>query len=233
MPCYIGWLFSRILADGNVNFCLKAHRIPVGNLYTQSFRSVWNSPTQQAYRATALGAPKDDPFFSQIGNDPAAKNGCFKSCDDLARNTNMHKKMQSLTVMEREFLHTAVRVLKLRRVFSQANIASRIRQRLTRRRPDELSLLRQGELGLEFCADGIRLSWRGQCVTKLAGLNASARVYGVWHNSSHGAWRVVRRSRSSLTIANVWSTLPGADLAGAAYGEYDFLGCAYEDRNRS
>ncbi|RKY33684.1 MAG: hypothetical protein DRP78_07275, partial [Candidatus Omnitrophota bacterium] len=33
MPCYIGWLFARILADGNVNFCLKAHRIPVGNIY--------------------------------------------------------------------------------------------------------------------------------------------------------------------------------------------------------
>jgi hypothetical protein len=34
IPCYAGWTFVRILADGNVNSCLKSHRFPVGIIAT-------------------------------------------------------------------------------------------------------------------------------------------------------------------------------------------------------
>jgi MoaA/NifB/PqqE/SkfB family radical SAM enzyme len=104
IPCYIGWLFARVLADGNVNSCLKSHRIPIGNIYNQSFREIWNSPEQIRFRQKTLRFDKEDPFFSYIGNDPNCKIGCYKSCDDIARNINMHKKIQNLSSLERRFL---------------------------------------------------------------------------------------------------------------------------------
>lgn len=95
-PCYIGWLFSRILPDGNVNGCLKAHRIPIGNLYATSFRELWNSKRQRDFRRRTFAQNSDDPLFTFIGNDPDAANGCLRSCDDIGRNTCLHERMQKL-----------------------------------------------------------------------------------------------------------------------------------------
>ena len=39
-PCYVGWNFARILANGQVNPCLKAHRISIGNIYEEPFRDI-------------------------------------------------------------------------------------------------------------------------------------------------------------------------------------------------
>jgi MoaA/NifB/PqqE/SkfB family radical SAM enzyme len=97
IPCYIGWLFARILPDGNVNSCLKSHRFPVGNLYEKTFSEIWNSNPQKYFRQKALCYKKEDPFFRLIGNDPNTQEaGCYKSCDDIGRNLHMHKKIMSL-----------------------------------------------------------------------------------------------------------------------------------------
>jgi len=50
IPCYAGWIFSRIMPNGDVNACLKAHRIPMGNLYKASFREIWNGDKQRYFR---------------------------------------------------------------------------------------------------------------------------------------------------------------------------------------
>ena len=42
LPCYAGWLFTRIIPNGEVNSCLKAHRIPVGSLYSEKFNKATN-----------------------------------------------------------------------------------------------------------------------------------------------------------------------------------------------
>ncbi len=115
MPCYIGWLFSRIMADGNVNACLKAHRIPVGNIYDGDFRGIWNGNLQQNFRRKTLTYKKDDSFFSLIGNDPNAKNGCYKSCDDFSRNFYMHRRMSVLSSFEKVNLELMVSLKKMRR----------------------------------------------------------------------------------------------------------------------
>jgi len=94
IPCYIGWLFARILADGNVNSCLKSHRFPVGNIYEESFDKIWNGKKQREFRRRTLG--RDMDFFSVIGNDLDKKVGCYKSCDDLGRNLAMHEKIKKL-----------------------------------------------------------------------------------------------------------------------------------------
>jgi len=96
LPCTVGWIFSRALADGNVNYCLKAHRIPIGNLYEHSFRELWCSARQKEFRRMTNAYKKRGPFFALIGNDPGAKIGCYKSCDDLGRIGHMHDRMQAL-----------------------------------------------------------------------------------------------------------------------------------------
>ncbi|MBN1793652.1 MAG: radical SAM protein [Candidatus Omnitrophica bacterium] len=99
--CYIGWTFARVLADGNVNSCLKSHRIPVGSIYRESFRNIWNGPRQCSFRCHALRFDKNDPFFTLIGNDPSIREaGCYKSCDDIIRNINTHNRLMSLTLPE-------------------------------------------------------------------------------------------------------------------------------------
>ncbi|HIE44418.1 MAG TPA: radical SAM protein, partial [Candidatus Omnitrophica bacterium] len=104
IPCYIGWCSSRILANGDVNGCLKAHRIPVGNIYKKHFNEIWNSPQMLDFRHRTLTFDKNDPFFSLIGNDPNSKVGCYKSCDDIGRNVIMHERIKSLSVLEKCYL---------------------------------------------------------------------------------------------------------------------------------
>ncbi|TAM38051.1 radical SAM protein [bacterium] len=91
-PCYVGWAFARILADGSVNPCLKAHRISVGNVYKQSFKEIWNGKKEQLFRDKSFKLDKNDKFFTVIGNNPNARFGCLTSCDNIQINTEMHDK---------------------------------------------------------------------------------------------------------------------------------------------
>ncbi|MCF7907307.1 MAG: radical SAM protein [Candidatus Omnitrophica bacterium] len=121
MPCYIGWLFARIIPNGEVHSCLKAHRIPTGSLYKDRFFEIWNSAKQAHFRKKTLVCRKDDPFFRLIGNDPNTKEaGCYKSCDDIGRNTWMHNKMNMLTPLGRLTLKYVAKAMKpLRRLRSK------------------------------------------------------------------------------------------------------------------
>jgi MoaA/NifB/PqqE/SkfB family radical SAM enzyme len=111
IPCTIGWTFSRILPDGNVNACLKAHRIPVGNILEQSFSEIWNSEAQRNFRRHTNVLEKKDPFFRQIGNDPNAECGCVKSCDDIGRNLHTLEAIQALSPLQRRVLRQAAQKL--------------------------------------------------------------------------------------------------------------------------
>lgn len=105
IPCYIGWCFSRIIPNGDVHACLKAHRIPSGNLYHASFKDIWNGDKQKYFRKKTLVYEKSDSFFRSIGNDPDIKEaGCYKSCDDIGRNIHIHNRIMSLTPLERGIL---------------------------------------------------------------------------------------------------------------------------------
>ncbi len=106
IPCYVGWFFVRILPDGNVNSCLKSHRIPIGNIYNQSFKEIWASEKQAEFRRKTKVYKKDDPYFSLIGNDPCAKVGCYKSCDNLGHNQHVHKILKSMGFGKKLLLHS-------------------------------------------------------------------------------------------------------------------------------
>ena len=111
MPCYAGWCFSRVMPNGDVNACLKAHRIPVGNLYQERFFDIWNGKKQRCFRKKTLSCNKKDKFFRLIGNDPNTKEaGCYKSCDDVGRNSFIHNRIMALTFYERNLLKIAAKV---------------------------------------------------------------------------------------------------------------------------
>ncbi|MDP8256689.1 MAG: glycosyltransferase [Candidatus Alcyoniella australis] len=109
MPCTVGWQFARVLADGNVNSCLKSHRIPIGNLHQTGFRELWNGSRQREFRLKANVKEKRDPYFRYIGNDPDAQIGCYKSCDDLGRIEHMKMRIDSLSPHKRAILKAVAR----------------------------------------------------------------------------------------------------------------------------
>lgn len=128
IPCYIGWLFARINADGDVNACLKAHRLPVGNIYKDSFKHIWNGNKQCSFRRKTSKGDYSDPIFSLIGNDPDKKIGCYKSCDDIARNRHMMEKIQSLHFFELWAIKIAAKIFKIRYKFKARYKAQEIKR---------------------------------------------------------------------------------------------------------
>lgn len=114
IPCYIGWLFARVLPDGNVNSCLKAHRIPIGNIYATPFSELWNSNRQREFRRHTLAQQPGDPFFRGIGNDPDSNMGCLRSCDDIGRNACLHNRLLAMDWKRRQTLTLAAKLLRWR-----------------------------------------------------------------------------------------------------------------------
>ncbi|MCG2712660.1 MAG: radical SAM protein [Candidatus Omnitrophica bacterium] len=208
LPCYIGWLFARILADGNVNFCLKAHRIPVGNIYADSFLHIWNNTKQQEFRKRALHAPKDDVFFSFIGNDPDVKVGCYKSCDDLARNVCMHKKIQSLSALEIYFLRLFLLGAKIKKCFKEKKVKQTFQSHVYKRKKQAQGGISQNKLHVQMHDEGIKLFWDKLELTQGVGLNSSVCIFGLWHDSSKAKWEVTKRGNNELVIKNNWQNIP-------------------------
>jgi len=104
VPCYAGWAFIRIIASGDVNSCLKSHRIPIGNLHKQSFRSLWNNARQREFRKRTRCFNHDDPYFRFIGNDTNATVGCFRSCDNIGHSLLVHNNLKRLNNWEKAIL---------------------------------------------------------------------------------------------------------------------------------
>lgn len=100
-PCTAGWTFTRIQANGDVNACLKSHRVPVGNIHTASFREIWHGARQAEFRRRTCQHEKRGVFFRDIGNDPEAPSGCARVCDDLLRNERQHERLEALSAPER------------------------------------------------------------------------------------------------------------------------------------
>lgn len=94
-PCYAGWLFARVMATGDVVPCCKGHRMPMGNLYKNSFRDIWFSDIYNEFRRNGLTLSKEDPYFSRIGNEAEARTGCY-NCDNLWQNIPMHACLEKL-----------------------------------------------------------------------------------------------------------------------------------------
>jgi MoaA/NifB/PqqE/SkfB family radical SAM enzyme len=53
IPCYYGWLMSRLDVDGNVYFCCRCYD-PLGNVEDRSFREIWLGEGYRRARARAV-----------------------------------------------------------------------------------------------------------------------------------------------------------------------------------
>ncbi len=91
IPCYIGWLFTRIMADGRVVPCCKGRRLPMGNLHKHDFKEIWNSPVYCQFRNNGRFMDKSAAYFSVMSNDNSGVPGCA-NCDNVMHNTVMHDK---------------------------------------------------------------------------------------------------------------------------------------------
>ncbi len=108
-PCFAGWTYARVMADGRVIPCLKAHRIPSGNLHERRFADLWHGARQTTFRREAREVRKTSTFFSSIGNDDDASCGCERGCDNLEENRRAAARLGSMTGAERVLLRAAAR----------------------------------------------------------------------------------------------------------------------------
>jgi MoaA/NifB/PqqE/SkfB family radical SAM enzyme len=81
-PCYIGWIFCRIMADGQVAPCCRGVQIPMGNINQSAFAEIWHSKKYNTFRYKAKNRNKNDRFFSKVG--------CHKTCDNYMHNQDIH-----------------------------------------------------------------------------------------------------------------------------------------------
>jgi MoaA/NifB/PqqE/SkfB family radical SAM enzyme len=108
MPCFAGWTYSRVMADGRVIPCLKSHRLPSGNLHDQRFRAIWEGSRQAAFRDAARSFAKSDPLLQHVGNDERAACGCETGCDNLAENKAAWGRLRAKSGVERAALRGIV-----------------------------------------------------------------------------------------------------------------------------
>jgi len=96
IPCYAGWTFLRLRANGDFNSCLKSHRIPIGNIYKDNSLSIWNNFLQQEFRMNSLKFPKNKEYFRFMGNSNNKDVGCKRICDNILVNEHLHKVIKYL-----------------------------------------------------------------------------------------------------------------------------------------
>jgi radical SAM superfamily enzyme YgiQ (UPF0313 family)/MoaA/NifB/PqqE/SkfB family radical SAM enzyme len=82
MKCYVGILFARIMANGDIAPCCRAVNNITGNLNNQNFKEIWNGALQKEFRRNGLKMNKE--FTDKIG--------CYKTCDNWWENEKYNKK---------------------------------------------------------------------------------------------------------------------------------------------
>jgi len=85
IPCYIGWMFCRLLPDGTVSPCCRGVNKSMGSLFENTFEEIWHSKTYTEFRQNAKKMRKGHPYFHPIG--------CDTTCDNLMHNLDMHRRI--------------------------------------------------------------------------------------------------------------------------------------------
>jgi MoaA/NifB/PqqE/SkfB family radical SAM enzyme len=101
IPCYVGWIFCRVLADGEVAPCCRGTEMPMGNINTDGFKKVWHSQRYAEFRDKALTLSKGDPYFAPIK--------CHMTCDNLMHNEGVHRRLAELTPERRAMIERFIK----------------------------------------------------------------------------------------------------------------------------
>jgi len=100
IPCYVGWIFIRVLPTGEVAPCCRGVDKIMGDLREQTFTEIWHSERYREFRRMALNESKRHPYFAPIG--------CHRTCDNLMHNEQVHARMLELSDEERDHLRRFV-----------------------------------------------------------------------------------------------------------------------------
>ena len=107
-PCYMGWHFIRVTANGDVVPCCKGVDYPMGNIHQNSFREIWSGEAYHEFRSKGLELTKDDPYFEKMN--------CYQMCDNLMHIEEIQRRLDSLTETQKselmEFKAPALQILK-------------------------------------------------------------------------------------------------------------------------
>ncbi len=96
IPCYTGWIYTRIMANGDVIPCCKAARHPLGNINEKRFRDIWKGEKYHDFRLKAKNEKKSHPYFRKIN--------CYKGCDNFIENERWHERINRLTPKQRKII---------------------------------------------------------------------------------------------------------------------------------
>jgi len=88
IPCYAGYSYARIMADGKVIPCCKAHLHSLGNINKKRFNKIWFSYKYEKFRLLAKNEKKNNPYFKKIN--------CYKGCDNFIENKKIHGIIQNV-----------------------------------------------------------------------------------------------------------------------------------------
>ena len=94
IPCYMGWIFTRVLANGRIVPCCKGHRMTMGDLNQNQFKEIWHAARYKRFRRNGLKLKRSDAYYSIMGNELQNDSGCY-NCDNLMHNTIVHRKKLS------------------------------------------------------------------------------------------------------------------------------------------
>jgi MoaA/NifB/PqqE/SkfB family radical SAM enzyme len=100
--CAAGWFYARVTTVGQVHSCLKAHRVPAGDLSDKPFESIWFDAPQNRFRENTVEL---DPGLENIGHDLGFEGpGCFRICDNLGFNEHVARLTAGLSNEEKHVL---------------------------------------------------------------------------------------------------------------------------------
>ncbi|MBZ0273474.1 radical SAM protein [bacterium] len=108
IPCAAGWFYSRITTMGLVNGCLKAHRVPTGNVRESGVAPVWFSDKHNEFRRETKTIRPDSKWLTKnIGHDVKFPlPGCFRICDNLGQNQAIMRRHGGLTPEDHRLIDT-------------------------------------------------------------------------------------------------------------------------------
>jgi len=96
LPCYMGWHFIRVTADGTVAPCCRGVDYPMGNLHDRSFEEIWSGEKFLEFRRMSLLEKKDHNYFKKMN--------CYQMCDNLMHNQQIQERLEALTEKQRKEL---------------------------------------------------------------------------------------------------------------------------------
>jgi MoaA/NifB/PqqE/SkfB family radical SAM enzyme len=94
IPCYMGWYFSRVLANGEVCPCCRGVDYPMGNLNETSFLKIWASEAYKKFRQMGLDESKSHEYFKIMN--------CSRMCDNLMHNQMIEERLAGFDEIKQE-----------------------------------------------------------------------------------------------------------------------------------